>query len=219
MASAPTAATEQRAPAEAPVAAKEGLPPGPRAPAVLQTLAWALAPTWVMDRCARRLGEAFTLTFAPSGMKLVLISDPEAVKTVFTAPPEVAPSGAGNSPVAPVMGPSSVIVLTGPEHMRQRKLLLPPFHGERMREYEDVIVEATRRDMAGWPLGRPMQLAPHSRAITLEVILRAVFGGGAERMWGLREAIGGLLRPINPLAIVLVALRPPSLAAPPRAVG
>ncbi len=82
------------------------LPPGPRAPAILQTLAWAVAPTWVMDRCAERLGEAFTLTFAPSGMKLVLVSDPEAVKTVFTAPPEVAPSAAGSSPVAPVMGPS-----------------------------------------------------------------------------------------------------------------
>ncbi len=147
-----------------------------------QTLAWALAPSWLMDRCARRLGEAFTLTFGPSGIQLVLISDPEAVKTVFTAPPELAPSSAGSSPIAPVMGPSSVIVLTGPEHMRQRKLLLPPFHGERMREYADVIVEATRRDMAGWQLGRAMRLQEHTRAITLEVILRAVFGVEAERM-------------------------------------
>ncbi len=125
------------------------LPPGPRMPAVVQTLAWALAPTWLMDRCARTLGEAFTLTFAPSGLKLVMVSDPEAVKTVFTAPPEVAPSAAGTSPVAPVVGASSVLVLTGPEHMRQRKLLLPPFHGERMREYEDVIVEATQARHGG----------------------------------------------------------------------
>ena len=102
------------------------LPPGPRVPAIAQTLAWAVAPTWVMDRCARRLGGTFTLTFAPSGLKLVMVSDPEAVKAVFTAPPEVAPSAAGSSPVGPIMGPSSVIVLTGPEHMRQRKLLLPP---------------------------------------------------------------------------------------------
>src|ERR1700726_3975673 len=181
MASAPTAAADQAPLAPPPsAAAHTGLPPGPRAPAVLQTLAWALAPTWVMDGCRRRLGEAFTLTFSPSGMKLVLISDPEAVKTVFTAPPDVAPSGAGSSPVASVMGPSSVIVLTGPEHMRQRKLLLPPFHGERMREYEDVIVEATRRDIATWQLGEPMQLLERTRAITLEVILRAVFGVEAE---------------------------------------
>src|SRR6202043_2138180 len=139
-----------------------------------------------MDGCRRRLGEAFTLTFSPSGMKLVLISDPEAVKTVFTAPPDVAPSGAGSSPVASVMGPSSVIVLTGAEHMRQRKLLLPPFHGERMREYEQVIVEATRRDMAGWPVGSPMRVHERTRAITLEVILRAVFGVEAERMGRVR---------------------------------
>ena len=185
----------------------------------MQTLAWAVAPTWVMDRCARRLGEAFTLTFAPSGMKLVVISDPEAVKTVFTAPPEVAPSGAGNSPVAPVMGPSSVIVLTGPEHLRQRKLLLPPFHGERMREYEDVIVDATRRDMAQWPLGTPMQLQERTRKITLEVILRAVFGVEAEQMEALRRAIGDLMEPINAVAVVRAALRRPSMERPRGAFG
>jgi cytochrome P450 family 135 len=195
------------------------LPPGPRAPAIVQTLAWAIAPTWVMDRCAERLGEAFTLTFAPSGMKLVMVSDPEAVKTVFTAPPDVAPSAAGSSPVAPVMGASSVITLTGPEHMRQRKLLLPPFHGERMREYEDVIVEATRRDMAGWPIGQPMRLQERTRKITLEVILRAVFGVEAERMEELRQAIGGLLAPVHPLAIMLFSLRRPTLERPTGALG
>jgi cytochrome P450 len=196
-----------------------GLPPGPRAPALVQTLAWAIAPTWFMDRCARSAGEFFTLTFFPSGMQLVVVSDPEAVKTVFTASPEVAPSGAANSPLAPVMGPSSVIVLTGPEHMRQRKLLLPPFHGERMREYEQVIVEATRRDMAGWPVGSPMRLHERTRAITLEVILRAVFGVEAERMARVRAAVSGLLAPVHPLTILLVALRRPSRERPTGAFG
>jgi cytochrome P450 len=196
-----------------------GLPPGPRAPALLQTLAWAIAPTWFMDRCARSAGEFFTLTFFPSGMQLVVVSDPEAVKTVFTASPEVAPSGAANSPLAPVMGPSSVIVLTGPEHMRQRKLLLPPFHGERMREYEQVIVEATRRDMAGWPVGSPMRVHERTRAITLEVILRAVFGVEAERMGRVRAAVSGLLAPVHPLTILLVALRRPSRERPTGAFG
>jgi cytochrome P450 len=198
---------------------RAGLPPGPRAPAVLQTLAWAFAPTWVMDRCSRRLGDAFTLTFAPSGLKLAVVSDPEAVKTVFTAPPELAPSGASNSPVAPIVGPSSVLVLTGPEHMRQRKLLLPPFHGERMREYEEVIVQATQRDMESWPLGRPMRLQERTRAITLEVILRAVFGVEAERMGRLRDAIAGLLKPANTLAILLFALRRPQPGPPTGAIA
>jgi cytochrome P450 len=195
------------------------LPPGPRVPAMVQTAVWAVAPTWVMDQCSKRLGEAFTLTFAPSGMKLVVISDPEAVKTVFTAPPETVPSGVGSSPIASIMGPSSVIVLTGPEHMRQRKLLLPPFHGERMREYQDVIVSATKRDMAGWPLGRPMRLQERTRSITLEVILRAVFGVESERMEALRGAIGGLMDPLNPLAMILLSLRSPSSERPSGAVG
>jgi cytochrome P450 len=217
---APRTPQSMRRPAEAqPAQAGPSLPPGPRLHPALQTLAWALAPTWVMDRCARRLGDSFTLTFFPSGLKLTVVSDPEAVKTVFTAPPELAPSGTSSSPVAPIVGPSSVLVLTGPEHMRQRKLLLPPFHGERMREYEDVIVEATRRDMAGWPLGRPMRLQERTRAITLEVILRAVFGVEAERMGRLREAIAGLLAPANTLAILLFALRRPRPGPPTGSVG
>jgi cytochrome P450 family 135 len=211
------AAVERDAASGAP--ARATLPPGPRAHALMQTLAWAVAPTWVMDQCAERLGETFTLTFWPSGMKLVVVSGPEAVKTVFTAPPDVAPSAAGNSPVRPVMGPSSVIVLTGAEHMRQRKLLLPPFHGERMREYEQTIVDATRKDMATWPLGRPMRLQERTRAITLEVILRAVFGVEAERMDALRTAIGDLLAPMQPWRMVLFALRTPSVERPPGAIG
>jgi cytochrome P450 len=182
------------------------LPPGPRLPAIVQTLMWAFAPTVLMDHCFRRHGEAFTITFAPSGRQLVMISDPVAVKTVFTAPAEVAPSAAGDSPVASILGPSSVITLTGPEHMRQRKLLLPPFHGERMRAYEDTIVSATERSVASWPLGRPMKLSERTRAITLEVILRAVFGVEAERMDGLQRAIGGLVEPMRALAMLRYAL-------------
>jgi cytochrome P450 len=152
-------------------------------------------------------------------MTLVVVSGPEAVKDVFTAPPDVAPSAAGNSPVRPVMGPSSVIVLTGAEHMRQRKLLLPPFHGERMREYERTIVDATRADMARWPRGRAMRVQERTRAITLEVILRAVFGVEAERMDTMRAAIAGLLAPVNPLRLLAIALRQPSMERPTGAFG
>jgi len=196
-----------------------GLPPGPRLPAVLQTAVWALAPTWLMDRYAGRLGGAFTMTFWPSGMKFVLLSDPEAVKTVFTASPEVAPSATGNSPIAGVMGKSSVLTLTGAEHMRQRKLLLPPFHGERMREYEETIVEATRKDMTSWPRGSEMRLQERTRAITLEVILRAVFGVEAERMGPLKEAIGGLIEPMNVIAFLRIAMRKQTTDRPTGAIG
>jgi cytochrome P450 len=188
-------------------------------PALVQTLLWAAVPTWFMKGCAKRLGEIFTLTFWPSGMQLVMVSDPEMVKTVFTAPPEVAPSAVRISPIAPVVGESSVLTLIGPEHMRQRKLLLPAFHGERLRAYEDVIVEAARRDMATWSLGTPMKMVGHTRAITLEVILRAVFGVEAERMDALRTAIGQLLAPVNALTVLLIALRRPSRERPTGALG
>ena len=197
----------------------EALPRGPRLSPFALTVIWSLAPGWVMDQCVRRLGDSFTLTFFPSGRKLVMVSDPEAVKAVFTAPPEVAPSAAGASPIASIMGPSSVITLVGPEHMRQRKLLLPPFHGERMREYADVIVQATRRSMAEWPLDEPMKLSERTRSITLEVILRAVFGVEASRMDALRDAIGGLITPTQFPALLLFALRGPSLDRPGGSIG
>jgi cytochrome P450 len=186
---------------------------------MLMTLVWAVAPTWVLDRCARRYGDAFTLTFGPSGRKLVMLSDPQAVKAVFTAPPEVAPSAAADSPIAPVMGPSSVITLIGAEHMRQRKLLLPPFHGERMREYEQTIVQATRSSMRDWPIGKATRLDERTRAITLEVILRAVFGVEAERMERLRAAITGLLTPAQLPALILFALRRPTGERPTGTIG
>jgi cytochrome P450 family 135 len=195
------------------------LPPGPRVPALAQTLAWTLAPTWLMDRCASSLGDAFTLTFWPSGLQLAMFSDPQAIKTMFTAPAELAPSAANMSPVAPVVGASSVLVLTGPEHMRQRKLLLPPFHGERMREYEQVMADATIRDMATWPLHRPMRLHPHTRLITLEVILRAVFGVEAARMGPLQAAIGDLLEPPQFLLMLRAALTGPNRERPTGAIG
>jgi cytochrome P450 len=186
---------------------------------VLQTLVWTVAPTVLMDHCFARRGEAFTLTFSPSGRQLVMISDPAAVKTLLTAPPEVAPSAAGDTPIASVLGPRSVITLTGPEHMRQRKLLLPPFHGERMRAYENTIAQATARDMAGWRLGQPMRLSRHTRTITLEVILRAVFGVEAERMSALARAIGELAEPARTLAMLRFALSKPSKDRPPGELG
>ena len=195
------------------------LPPGPRWPALAQTVAWAVSLPWMLDRCSERYGEMFTMRFFPSGRRIVVVSGAELVKQVFTAPPEVAPSAAGVSPIAPVMGPSSVLTLTGPEHIRQRRLLLPPFHGERMKEYEDVIVGATRRDLASWPRGAPMALQERTRAITLEVILRAVFGVEAERMAALRDAVGALFGPLTLPMLLRVALTRPTLERPKGGFG
>jgi cytochrome P450 len=204
-------ASEQRA--------TTSLPPGPRWPALAQTLAWAVSLPWVLDRCAERYGEMFTMRFFPSGRRIVVVRGAELVKQVFTAPPEVAPSAAGVSPIAPVMGPSSVLTLTGPEHLRQRRLLLPPFHGERMKEYEQTIVQETRRDIERWPRGEPMALQERTRAITLEVILRAVFGVEAERMDAMREAVGALFTPLTLPMLLRIALARPTMERPTGAFG
>jgi cytochrome P450 len=185
------------------------LPPGPNMPPVMQTLAWGLAPTWLMDRCARRWGDTFTLRFPPGGAPLVHLSDPQDVKALLTASEDVAPkpTGGAGAPVW-VLGPNSVSVLTGAGHMRQRKLLLPAFHGEHLRKHEDLIVGATRRVMAGWPLGRPMRMQPRTRLITLEVIMGSVFGVEAGRMDEMQTTIVALMGPKRVVVGLRMLVRP-----------
>jgi cytochrome P450 len=202
-----------------PDGAVRGLPPGPRIPPALQTILFAAAPTWLMNHCARRLGDAFTLNLGLGGPTLVMVSDPRAVKMLFTASADVAPKAAETSPVARIMGASSVLVSTGPAHMRQRKLLLPAFHGERIRQHEQVMEEATRRDMAGWPIGKPMRTLPPMRAITLDVILRAVFGVEAERMGPLKQAIDEVIDPVHLGTVLRMLTSPPSGERPPGSLG
>ncbi len=178
-------------------------------PPFVQMLAWGVAPTWLADRCARRFGDTFTLRFPPNGRQMVHFSDPEHVKTLLTTSEEVAPKpidGAG-APVW-VLGPNSVSVLTGAEHMRQRKLLLPPFHGDHLRNHEDLIVDATRRGMADWPLERPMPMQPRTRRITLEVIMGAVFGVRAERMSEMQATIVSLMESSQLVSAIRGLVRP-----------
>ena len=106
----------------------------------------------------------------------MVTADPEAVKQVFTGDPDLLHAGEGNVVLAPILGARSVLLLDGPEHLRQRRLLLPPFHGDRMRHYGEVMAEVAERHVAGWPSGRRFAVLPTMQAITLEVIMRAVFG-------------------------------------------
>ncbi|GAC1439108.1 MAG: cytochrome P450 [Solirubrobacteraceae bacterium] len=170
------------------------LPPGPRAPGVVQSYRWALQPTQLMERCAEQFGDTFTVRLAPGRRDLVFLSHPQDIKTLFTTDPEIAPSGTANSPIAPLLGPNSVLTLTGPRHLRQRKLLLGPFHGDRMQAYGAVIAETTRAELAGWPRGAVLELHLAMQRITLDVILRAVFGVADARMDPLRRALETLLR-------------------------
>ena len=106
----------------------------------------------------------------------VITSHPDHVRSLFTAKPEQAPSLTGESPLRPIVGPNSVLTAVGPRHMRQRKLLLPPFHGEAIERYAQMIADAAEREIDRWPLGEPFALAPRMQAITLDVIMAGIFG-------------------------------------------
>jgi len=151
-------------------------PPGPRAPAIVQGLRYARDPLGFLIELQRRYGDVFTISFPYFG-RAVYVASPELVKSVFTGSPAVFHAGEANATVLePALGPNSVLTLDDAPHMRQRRLLLPPFHGERVRRYGELIRETTLREMESWPVGKPFALRPHTQRITLAVIMRAVFG-------------------------------------------
>jgi cytochrome P450 len=170
------------------------LPPGPPWPPALQTAAWIARPVPFMERARRRYGDAFTVRLAQVGT-FVFTTDPDTLKAVFTAGPERLRAGEANIALEPVLGSRSVLLLDGREHIRQRRLMLPPFHGERLRGYERLIAEIAEEEIARWPLGEPLALQPRMQAVTLEVILRVVFGlDRGPGLVRLRELIKRLLQ-------------------------
>jgi cytochrome P450 family 135 len=166
------------------------LPPGPRAHRALQTARWIARPAGFMEDAARRYGDTFTLRITNEGT-WVFVSHPDAVKQVFTGDPRLLHAGEANVVLMPVLGSHSVLLLDDDAHMAQRKLMLPSFHGERMRGYEQTMADVAAREIERWPAGVPVRAWPTMQAITLEVIMRTVFGvRDSERV----ERLGEVLR-------------------------
>jgi len=183
------------------------LPPGPDARHLTQTLAWHFRTPAFLGRNRERFGDVFTIRLEVSD-PIVVVSDPELVKKVFTGDPAILRAGEANSILGPVLGKRSVLLLDGPEHLRQRKLLLPPFHGERMAAYTQLMRDVTNAAVDSWPIGREFPLLPAFQAITLDIILRAVFGldPGDARADPLREAMRKMMSwGTTPLAAVFMA--------------
>jgi cytochrome P450 len=156
--------------------AQDPLPPGSRAPALLQGLRYTRDPIAFLSGPQRRYGDIFTVRFPFFG-RIVYVASPELAKAVFTGSPAVFHAGEANATVLePALGPNSVLTLDDEPHMRQRKLLLPPFHGDRIERYGELMREITLQEMESWPLDRPFALRAHTQRITLAVIMRAVFG-------------------------------------------
>jgi cytochrome P450 len=145
--------------------------------------------------CQDRYGDIFTIRIAYEGT-WVLLADPEAIKQVFTGDPRIFHAGEGNEILAPLLGRNSVLVLDEKRHMSQRKLLLPPFHGERMQGYAQTMGEIAEREIDSWPSETPYKLRPRMQALTLDIILRTVFGVGkdeASKLADLRESLRDFL--------------------------
>jgi cytochrome P450 len=177
------------APHPATGSAARALPPGPPLPRPVQTAIWARQARRMLYACQDRYGDIFRIRIAYEGT-WVMLADPEAIKQVFTGDPKVFHAGEGNQILAPVLGRNSLLVLDEKAHMSQRKLLLPPFHGERMQGYGETMAAIAAREIESWPTGVPYKLRPRMQAMTLEIILRTVFGvGEGERLIELREAL------------------------------
>jgi len=186
------------------VMTEEGLPPGPRG-SVVQMLRYARDPLGFYADCARRFGDVFTVPTVLG--PLVVCGEPEGVRSIFALPPESF-SRWSTEAVSPLLGEASLLLSGGARHARDRKLLTPPFHGERMRAYGAVMRAAALREAASWPAGSPFSMQDAGSAISIDVILRAVFGvDEAAGLDELRAALLGTLASMNPLLMLFPALR------------
>jgi cytochrome P450 len=165
----------------------DGLPPGPHIPILIQTLAMRVRQRPYLERTRRRYGAIFTAR--PIGLgPTVIVSDPELIKQTFRADPKVLHAGS-QSPLRTILGKHSLLGIDEEEHMEQRKLLLPPFKGQRMRAYESMIAEVAAEEIDSWPEGVELSVARPMQRITLRAILRAIFGAEGARLHSLEEML------------------------------
>ena len=176
---------------------RPALPPGPRLPDALQAVGWVQRPLAFLERCQRRYGDVFTLRVRHGGT-WVILADPEDVKRVFTADPRLLGVAEANPLLGPLLGRSSVMLREEPEHMARRRALLPPFHGGRIESWGEAIAEVARAEVARWPMVEPFSLWPQMQEITLQVVMRVVFGSvETVHQRRLREQLGALTECLN----------------------
>jgi cytochrome P450 family 135 len=183
------------------------MPPGPRLPRFVQTLGFVFFPVPFIEACRRRYGDVVTMgTLFDS--RFVMVFDPDSVRQLFRGSPEQLRAGEANAPLGPVVGERSVLLLDGAEHLRHRRLMLPSFHGERMRAYEAVMRKAADDAIDAWPVGEPFTLHPWMQSVTLGVIMRAVFGvEEGPRQEELKRRLRTMLDPVGTrLGILMMVL-------------
>jgi cytochrome P450 len=174
------------------------LAPSLELPPLVQAIRFGARPVAFALGGHRRFGDVWTLRLPAARGGFTITCHPDHLRSLLVAKPGDAPSLTGESPLRPILGPNSILTSVGERHMRQRKLLLPPFHGEAVARYAEMIGDVAEREIDGWPLGEPFALAPRMQAVTLQVIMRGVFGIDGEPARGsaeyrMREMIRRLL--------------------------
>jgi cytochrome P450 len=179
-----------------------GLPPGPRAPAAWQTIGWMARPGEFLQSMHHRFGDPVTIRTYWTAEPMVLFSHPDAVREIFRLDPAIAPAGQSWEFLRPFAGPHSILLLDGDEHLRERRLMQTPFHGERMRALTPIVAELAREELATWS-GRVVALE-RMRRLTLEIILRVVFGTrGEQEAAQLRHAVDTTLASVRSMPRML----------------
>ncbi len=168
------AAPSPAGPAEGELAVR--MPPALGRSRLAQTLRFGLQPLEFNLQAREQLGDVWQVRLSSRDESFIVTCHPDHVESLFKAKPADAPSLTGESPLRPILGPNSVLILVGERHLRERKLLLPPFHGEAVQRYVELILRVAEREIDRWPVGRPFALAPRMQSVTLDVIMGGIFG-------------------------------------------
>jgi cytochrome P450 len=158
---------------------------------IVDTLRWLRTPLAFLDGLSARYGNVFTIQVPRLGAPLVIFAEPAAVRDLWTGDPDTLHAGEANVMLRSALGKHSLLLLDGERHLRERRLMLPPFHGERMRAYGEAMRDAAAREIERWPIGRAFPVHASTQAITLDVIMRTIFGVGGDdrRLAPLRDAL------------------------------
>src|SRR5437588_6067299 len=196
------------------------LPPGPPIPRLIQTVGFMFVGPRFLEACRRRYGSAVTFSTLFDS-RFVMLFDPALVKEVFQGSGAQLHAGEANALLGPILGERSVLLLDGAEHLRHRRLMLPPFHGRRMQAYADTMRDAADLEIDGWPVGEAFALLPSMQSLTLRVIMKAVFGyepgsEEAELRARLREMIEPVARPRGLLLLATLGRLGADRGAPKR---
>lgn len=187
------------------------LPNGPQTPPLVQMMQWITDPFAFMEACAQRYGDLFTVRLRKNSYPLVFVSNPQALQEILTADAKQfdAP-GEMNEIFKPLLGKHGVMTVSGDRHRRQRQLMMPPFHGERMRAYGQIIDDVTEQVISQWTIGKPFSIRASMQAISLRVILRAVFGlNEGPRYQQLEQLLSSMLDGMSsPLSATLLYFPP-----------